>query len=164
MVNYTCEKCGKDFKQKGQYERHARRIYPCTDKTTRAPVAPAPVAPKPLAGLKFIDLFCGIGGFHVALESLGGTCVLACDIDAKCREVYKDNYGLEPKEDIKALKSEDIPAFDILCGGFPCQAFSHAGRQGGFEDTRGTLFREICRILRDRQPAYFLLENVKNLK
>ncbi len=164
MVNYTCEKCGKDFKQKGQYERHARRIYPCTDKTTRVPVTPAPVAPKPLAGLKFIDLFCGIGGFHVALESLGGNCVLACDIDAKCRQVYKDNYGLEPKEDIKALKSEDIPAFDILCGGFPCQAFSHAGRQGGFEDTRGTLFREICRILRDHQPAYFLLENVKNLK
>jgi DNA (cytosine-5)-methyltransferase 1 len=71
---------------------------------------------------------------------------------------------MEPKADIIELKSENIPQFDILCGGFPCQAFSHAGKQGGLEDTRGTLFREICRILKDHQPKYFLLENVKNLK
>jgi len=113
---------------------------------------------------KFIDLFCGIGGFHQALTSLGGKCVLACDIDSKCREVYKDNYGLEPKPDITKLVSTDIPDFDVLCGGFPCQAFSHSGKQLGFEDTRGTLFQDVCRILRDKKPKYFLLENVKNLK
>lgn len=114
--------------------------------------------------LKFIDLFCGIGGFHQALTNLGAECVLACDIDAKCREVYKDNYGLEPKEDVTKLVSAEIPDFDILCGGFPCQSFSHAGKQSGLEDTRGTLFRDICRILREKKPKYFLLENVKNLK
>lgn len=118
-------------------------------------------SPKPL---RFIDLFCGIGGFHQALVSLGAECVLACDIDAKCREVYKDNYGMEPKPDVTTLVAAEIPDFDILCAGFPCQAFSHAGRQGGFEDTRGTLFRDICRILREKKPKYFLLENVKNLK
>jgi len=119
---------------------------------------------EPMAGLKFIDLFSGVGGFHLALKSLGAECVLACDIDQKCRDTYKENFGLEPHPDITELKTEDIPAFDILCGGFPCQAFSHAGAQGGFEDTRGTLFRHICRILKDKQPSYFILENVKNLK
>ena len=112
----------------------------------------------------FIDLFCGIGGFHQALTSLGLQCVLACDIDEKCRQVYKDNYNIEPKADITKLTTDEIPEFDVLCAGFPCQAFSHAGKQNGFEDTRGTLFREICRILKDKQPKYFLLENVKNLK
>lgn len=115
---------------------------------------------------KFIDLFCGIGGFHLAIKSLIPTaqCVLACDIDAKCREVYKANFGLEPHADVTKLVTAEMPDFDLLCAGFPCQAFSHAGRQGGFEDTRGTLFRDVCRILRDKKPRYFLLENVKNLK
>lgn len=161
MVNLVCSKCGKEFKQKGHYERHITRTRSCSDKKEEnIPIE----SNKPLSGLKFIDLFCGIGGFHLALSNLGATCVLACDIDEKCRAVYKNNFNLEPKSDIKELKSEDIPDFDILCGGFPCQAFSHAGRQGGFEDTRGTLFREIARILKDKQPKYFLLENVKNLK
>jgi DNA (cytosine-5)-methyltransferase 1 len=161
MVKYVCQKCEKDFKQKSQYERHIQRVYPCTNNSKNVIITPTNL---PLEGLKFIDLFCGIGGFHVALSDLGAKCVLACDIDKKCREVYRDNFGLEPKEDVKELKTEEIPEFDILCGGFPCQAFSHAGHQGGFEDTRGTLFREICRILRDCKPAYFLLENVKNLR
>ena len=139
-----------------------KRKSPCTNKP-RDTVAAAPPS-EPLAGMTFIDLFSGIGGFHLALSSLGAKCVLACDIDKKCREVYTNNFGLEPKEDITTLKTEDIPKFDILCGGFPCQAFSHAGKQSGFEDTRGTLFRDICRILKDCQPSYFLLENVKNLK
>jgi len=119
---------------------------------------------EPQEQLKFIDLFCGIGGFHTALVSLGAKCVLACDIDEKCREVYKTNYGLEPRKDVTKLESASIPDFDILCAGFPCQAFSHAGKQNGFEDTRGTLFRDVCRILREKKPRYFLLENVKNLK
>ena len=139
---HLCGKCNKEFSRKTAYEKHL----PCVQR------------------LKFIDLFCGIGGFHLALNSVGAECVLACDIDKKCRDVYKENFGLEPHDDILELKSETIPPFDILCGGFPCQAFSHAGKQGGLEDTRGTLFREICRILKDCQPKYFLLENVKNLK
>jgi DNA (cytosine-5)-methyltransferase 1 len=160
MVNLVCSKCGKEFRQKGHYERHLARIRSCSNKKEEDETRPE----QPLQGLTFVDLFCGIGGFHLALTDLGAKCVLACDIDEKCRDIYKKNFGLEPKSDIKELKSEEIPAFDILCGGFPCQAFSHAGRQGGFEDTRGTLFREIARILKDKQPKYFLLENVKNLK
>jgi DNA (cytosine-5)-methyltransferase 1 len=151
MPKYTCSFCTKIFTQQ-QYLTNHQRTNKCLGNL------------KPLEGLRFIDLFCGIGGFHLALSELGAKCVLACDIDKKCREVYEANFKMEPKEDIKEVKSEDIPAFDILCGGFPCQAFSHAGNQGGFEDTRGTLFREICRILRDCKPKYFLLENVKNLK
>ena len=162
MVKYICPKCEKDFDQKQKFERHLVRIRPCTSKPRNEIITPSSL--KPLIGLKFIDLFCGIGGFHIALSNLGAECVLACDIDAKCREIYKDNFGLEPKPDVTKLETKDIPPFDILCGGFPCQAFSHAGKQGGFEDTRGTLFRDICRILRDCQPKYFILENVKNLK
>lgn len=113
---------------------------------------------------KFIDLFCGIGGFHQAMKVLGGSCVYACDIDPKCREVYELNYSFKPDADITKVNPETIPDFDILCGGFPCQAFSHAGKQDGFEDTRGTLFRDIIRILNTKKPKYFLLENVKNLK
>lgn len=113
---------------------------------------------------KFIDLFCGIGGFHQAMASLGGTCVLACDIDPHCREVYEKNYGLKPHPDVTKLDTDTMPDFDVLCGGFPCQAFSHSGKQLGFEDTRGTLFRDVARILKNKQPKYFLLENVKNLK
>ncbi len=113
---------------------------------------------------KFIDLFCGIGGFHQAMTSLGGTCVLACDIDPKCRDVYEKNYGLTPLPDVTKLDTYTIPDFDVLCGGFPCQAFSHSGKQLGFEDTRGTLFRDVVRILKHKQPKHFILENVKNLK
>jgi DNA (cytosine-5)-methyltransferase 1 len=130
-------------------------------------VANSSIKPEPLAAgntFTFIDLFCGIGGFHQAMASLGGKCVLACDIDAKCREVYHKNYGIMPHNDVTKLDTSTMPDFDVLCGGFPCQAFSHAGKQDGFEDTRGTLFRDIVRILRDKQPSYFLLENVKNLK
>lgn len=112
----------------------------------------------------FIDLFCGIGGFHSALANNGCECVLACDIDKNCRDVYKQNFNITPKEDIRNIKEEEIPDFDILCAGFPCQSFSHSGKQQGFEDkTRGTLFFEICRILKYKKPRYFILENVKNL-
>jgi len=113
---------------------------------------------------KFIDLFCGIGGFHHAMKSLGGECVLACDIDKKCREVYENNFGIKPAEDVTKLDETSIPDFDVLCGGFPCQAFSHAGNQEGFNDIRGTLFMDIIRILKHKTPRFFILENVKNLK
>jgi DNA (cytosine-5)-methyltransferase 1 len=113
---------------------------------------------------KFIDLFCGIGGFHQAMTSLGGECVFASDIDEDCRKTYKANYSIDPVGDITKIDAADIPAHDVLCGGFPCQAFSKAGNRLGFEDpTKGTLFFDICRILEYHHPKYALLENVRNL-
>uniref|UniRef100_A0A6C0EV49 DNA (cytosine-5-)-methyltransferase n=1 Tax=viral metagenome TaxID=1070528 RepID=A0A6C0EV49_9ZZZZ len=112
---------------------------------------------------KFIDLFCGIGGFHQALK-LNGTCVFACDIDAKCREIYKENYGLSPHDDITKVVIEDIPPFDILCAGFPCQSFSNSGKKGGFNDKRGMLFEYILKIAVHRNPKFMFLENVKHIK
>ena len=113
---------------------------------------------------KYIDLFCGIGGFHQAMESLGGECVFASDIDADCRKTYEDNYGIKPAGDITKIKAKDIPAHEVLCAGFPCQSFSKAGNRLGFEDkTKGTLFFDVCRIIDFHKPNYALLENVRNL-
>ena len=115
-------------------------------------------------GFKYIDLFCGIGGFHQALSDLGGECVYASDIDADCRKTYERNYGITPDGDITKVEACDIPPHDVLCGGFPCQAFSKAGKRLGFADeTKGTLFFDICRILKYHKPKYALLENVRNL-
>lgn len=113
---------------------------------------------------KFIDLFCGIGGFHQAMADLGGECVYASDIDTDCRKTYERNYGIKPDGDITKVEAKDIPAHDVLCGGFPCQAFSKAGKRLGFEDpTKGTLFFDIMRIANYHHPKYMLLENVRNL-
>jgi DNA (cytosine-5)-methyltransferase 1 len=114
-------------------------------------------------GLRFIDLFCGIGGFHQALHKLGGKCVLACDIDKDCRTVYKDNYGIEPVVDVKKIDEKTMPDFDIICGGFPCQAFSNGGKKKCFEDERGLLFDEIVRIAKEKKPKFMFLENVKHI-
>src|SRR5574344_1161425 len=115
-------------------------------------------------GFKYIDLFCGIGGFHQAMSDLVGKCVYSSDIDADCRKTYERNYGIKPDGDITKVEAEDIPEHDVLCGGFPCQAFSKAGKRLGFADeTKGTLFFDICRILKHHQPKYALLENVRNL-
>lgn len=112
---------------------------------------------------KFIDLFCGIGGFHSAMSQLGGECVFAADIDADCRKVYHQNYGLEPHSDVSKVDVLDIPKHDVLCAGFPCQAFSKAGKREGMNDPRGTLFFHIKRIAEHHKPKYMLLENVRNL-
>lgn len=117
-----------------------------------------------MSDFTFIDLFCGIGGFHQALSDLGGKCVYACDIDADCRKTYQRNYGIMPDGDITKVNAENIPTHDVLCGGFPCQSFSKAGKRLGFADeTKGTLFFDICRILKYHMPKYALLENVRNL-
>ena len=97
--------------------------------------------------MKFIDLFSGIGGFHSALSKVGETCVFSSEIDKDCINVYRNNYSIESGHNIREVKIDDIPQFDVLCGGFPCQAFSKAGKQDGLNDTRGTLFFEIERIL-----------------
>ena len=114
---------------------------------------------------KFIDLFSGIGGFHQAMTQLGGECVLASEIDANCNQVYKQNYHMDSAVNVRDLNEKtDIPDHDVLCAGFPCQAFSKAGKQAGLKDqTRGTLFFEIERILREKKPEYIVLENVRNL-
>ena len=113
--------------------------------------------------LTFIDLFCGIGGFHQALKKLGAKCILACDIDKDCREVYFTNYGIKPVEDVKKINPTQLPDFDILTAGFPCQAFSNGGKKKCFEDSRGLLFDEIIRIAKEKKPKFMFLENVKHI-
>ena len=122
------------------------------------------------AGLRFADLFCGIGGFHHAASQaataagIPSRCVFASDIDPAARAAYAGNFGLEPAGDICAVHTAQVPEHDLLCGGFPCQAFSIIGSRRGFADTRGTLFFELARILGDRRPPLVLLENVKQLR
>lgn len=111
----------------------------------------------------FIDLFAGLGGFRIALERLGGSCVFSSEINPHACSIYEKNFGDNPFCDITTLEAQSVPDFDILCAGFPCQAFSIAGKQKGFEDTRGTLFFDVCRIIKAKQPKVILLENVKNL-
>lgn len=124
-----------------------------------------PFPPEENPKFKFIDLFAGIGGFRLALQNLGGKCVFSSEWDANAQKTYQANFGEIPFGDItKEETKEAIPNdFDILCAGFPCQAFSIAGHQKGFEDTRGTLFFDICRIVEEKQPKVIFLENVKHL-
>lgn len=112
---------------------------------------------------KFIDLFAGIGGIRLGFEEQGGECVFSCEWDKYAQQTYEANFGEVPVGDIMQVKEEDIPAHDVLLAGFPCQAFSIAGRKQGFEDTRGTLFFEVVRILKYHKPKAFFLENVKGL-
>lgn len=112
---------------------------------------------------KFIDLFSGIGGFHQAMVNLGGECVFASEIDSHCIETYYNNYKINANYNIRNVAAEEIPQHDVLCAGFPCQAFSKAGFQKGMDDTRGTLFFEIERILKYHKTKYIILENVRNL-
>lgn len=115
-------------------------------------------------GFKFVDLFSGIGGFHQAMTQLGGHCVFACDIDKYAIETYEENYDMDSSINMFDVAAEDVPKHDVLCAGFPCVAFSKAGKQEGFKDqARGTLFFEIVRILEQHHTPYIILENVRNL-
>ena len=116
-----------------------------------------------IKGQKFIDLFAGVGGFHQALSSFGAHCVFASEWNKHAAHTYEVNYGIKPQGDLTKIDEKEIPKHDILCGGFPCQAFSISGKQKGFEDTRGTLFFDIARIVAYHQPRLLLLENVRNL-
>lgn len=119
--------------------------------------------------MKYIDLFCGIGGFRIAInqilkaKNINSKCVFSSDIDRDAQTVYESNFQEKPLGDITQIDAGDIPDHDLLLAGFPCQAFSICGQLKGFEDTRGTLFFEIARILKAKQPNYFILENVKQL-
>lgn len=122
---------------------------------------PFPPTKKPK--FTFIDLFAGIGGMRIAFQNLGGKCVFSSEWDRYAQITYENNFGELPFGDITKINEKDIPEHDILVAGFPCQAFSIAGRRGGFEDTRGTLFFDVARILKEKQPKAFFLENVKGL-
>ena len=111
----------------------------------------------------FIDLFAGIGGFRIAMQNLGGNCVFSSEIDKYAKKTYEFNFGEVPFGDITKINEKNIPDHDILCAGFPCQAFSIAGKRKGFEETRGTLFFDVARIIKEKQPKVFFLENVKGL-
>ncbi|MDP2453480.1 MULTISPECIES: DNA cytosine methyltransferase [unclassified Kaistella] len=114
----------------------------------------------------FIDLFAGIGGFRLALQNLGGKCVFTSEWDKEAKRTYKANFGEKPFGDItkEETKSYIPDEFDLLCAGFPCQAFSIAGKRGGFEDTRGTLFFDVAEIIKRKKPKAVFLENVKGLR
>ena len=119
--------------------------------------------------MRYIDLFCGIGGFRVAInqvlnaKNIHPECVFSSDIDSDAQKIYQMNFGEQPAGDITKIEAKDIPEHDILLAGFPCQPFSICGQLKGFEDTRGTLFFDIARILASKKPSYFILENVKQL-
>ena len=121
---------------------------------------PPPKDPK----FTFIDLFAGIGGFRIAMQEVGGKCVFSSEWDHHARLTYEANFGEVPFGDITKIDEKDIPEHDVLCAGFPCQAFSVSGKQKGFDDTRGTLFFDILRIVRHKKPKILFLENVKNLE
>ena len=138
-----------------------------------APVSPGRRSVRKGKTLRFIDLFAGIGGFRLAFEKFGGRCVFSSEWDKFAQESYRANFGERPQGDIAAIEARDIPDFDVLCAGFPCQPFSLAGvskknslgRKHGFlDESQGTLFFEIARILKEKRPRAFLLENVKHLK
>ena len=113
--------------------------------------------------MRFIDLFAGIGGFRIPFDEFGYKCVFSSEIDKFARQTYRTHFGEEPHGDITKISAEEIPEHDLLLAGFPCQPFSKAGHQKGFEDSRGTMFFEIMRILKHHKPKYFILENVKQL-
>ena len=201
MVIYSCEKCGKTFKQKGHYTKHINKKNPCNnindkiesivenkvDKLVKEKLqelvekGEIEIKNKNLINSNknsnknitskkmdyqytYIDLFCGIGGFHQALNRLNCDCILACDIDKACRANYKLNYDVEVHPDVKKIDPEEIiEDIDIICGGFPCQAFSNAGKKKTFEDDRGLLFDEIMRIAKVKKPKFMFLENVKHI-
>ncbi len=195
MVNYSCEKCGKEFSQKGHYTTHLNKKNPCVveskvkemlDKVVEEKLNKKLIVENEKVNVntdaiqspenqreevKYIDLFCGLGAFHTAFNrnnilqnKIKYTCVLASDINEGIRNIYEENYGIKPEGDINKINIDTIPNFDILCAGFPCQPFSIAGNQKGFQDkTRGNLFYKILEIIDKKQPKTLMLENVKNL-
>ena len=117
-----------------------------------------------LRNISFIDLFSGIGGFRLALESFGAKCLFSIDNNKQAVDTYDINFNADSYGDITLLDEKEVPPHDILCAGFPCQAFSISGKQKGFEDTRGTLFFDVIRIAEYHKPKLLFLENVGNLK
>ena len=185
MVKYNCEKCGKEFTQKGHYTKHITKKNPCVLESKIEAMIENVVAKKineiksneiksnevilnenqenVVENIKFIDLFCGIGSFHYSFKKLGWDCVMSCDIDNAAKETYKTNYGILPLGDITEIEPKNITNYDILCAGFPCQPFSQCGQHKGFDDKRGTLFFNIMKFVDYHKPKVIILENVMGL-
>lgn len=119
---------------------------------------------KKLKNYKFIDLFCGIGGFNLALSSFGAKCVFASDIDPAAVKTYENNFNIKVSGDITKIEPKDIPSHDIICAGFPCQSFSISGKKKGLDDPRGRLYKNVVNIAKYHKPKLIILENVKNLE
>jgi DNA (cytosine-5)-methyltransferase 1 len=116
-----------------------------------------------MENIKFVDFFCGIGSFHYSFKKLGWNCVMACDIDSVARQTYARNCNVEPLGDIEEINPTEIPTYDILCAGFPCQPFSQCGRHKGFDDDRGSIFFKLLKFISHHSPSIILLENVCGL-
>ena len=164
MTIYTCDKCGKIYKRNGNLQNHLLAVHAIPDICNIIEDKSKGRNNEKKEKMNYIDLFSGIGGFHQALDKLNGNCILACDTDRACRENYELNYGIEPHPDVRKIIPEDIEdKIDIICGGFPCQAFSNAGKKKMFDDDRGLLFDEIIRIAKVKKPRFMFLENVKHI-
>jgi len=177
MVNYTCATCDRLFKQKGHYDAHMKRKRPCKKSVSMETLVEQKVqealkniivqtAPQPPPKvLNMIDLFAGTGAFSHAFEETNKVrVVFANDMVEHSKKIYDSNYDHKlTLKDLNDVKVEDIPAHDILTGGFPCQPFSIAGKQMGFEDTRSNVFWKILAIIDHHKPKCIILENVKNL-
>lgn len=167
MIIYCCDRCGKRFSQKSNYESHKKRKKPCKNYAEKIKKLVSKVSNKKMKEIKFIDLCCGIGGFRIALNNIDNvkaTCVLSADIKKDAIDTYNANFSEKNQiTDIYTLKNEDIKSFDLLCAGFPCQPFSSAGQKKGFSDKRGGMIFKIIEICKYHKPSYIVLENVYNL-
>jgi len=166
-MEYTCDKCGKDYIRKGNYTNHIKnccvKVILKQEEQVNEEKVKDELEEKVEGKIKYIDLFCGIGSFHYSFEKLNWECVMSCDIDKAAKETYKENYGLSPLGDITEIDPKTVPSFDILCAGFPCQPFSQCGQHKGFDDTRGTLFFNIMKFVDFHKPKMIVLENVQGL-
>lgn len=113
--------------------------------------------------MKYVDLFCGMGSFAYSFDRLGFECVMACDINPVARRTFEENFGVRPLSDIENIEPHTVPDHDVMCAGFPCQPFSHAGHHRGFEDARGTMFFHVLNIASVKRPKFIVLENVPGL-
>jgi DNA (cytosine-5)-methyltransferase 1 len=175
MVKYSCDKCGKEFKQKGHYTTHINKKNPCVFENKMKEMIEKVITEKlyeiksNAKEIKYIDLCCGLGGFRVAIENYEKKnnnykfkCVLSADIKGDAIKTYNLNFNEDNKKlDIFDIK--EIPQFDLLCSGFPCQSFSSSGNKKGFNDTRGLVIFKILEICKKYKPKIVLLENVSNL-
>lgn len=139
-----------------------RVIAQCANILIQGALSMIDIKEKNLTNLTFIDLFAGLGGFRLALESCGAKCVYSNEWDKNAQDIYYKNFNDMPDGDITKVDEKTVPNHDILCAGFPCQAFSISGKQKGFADSRGTLFFDVARIVKEKKPKVVFMENVKN--
>ena len=153
----VCYNCKKSFFSKSSLKRHLNRKTPCLTIDIPEEVINEDEP------LKFIDLFCGIGSFHHSFKKLGWECVMSSDIDKTVCDTYEENYKIKPMGDITKIEPNDVPDYDILCAGFPCQSFSQCGYHKGFEDERGNMIFSILKLIKHQKPKFLVLENVQAL-